>query len=154
MSDKPTHPHIYIQTLTVRLFVFVTAPWWLLFSPSWGDDDGVLREAGREVCSEGVVQSLLRRSSFKSGKRSATQNEVNLRCCYQSTAGMRILKYSHWFYSPSLIRRVHHLESGKKRGGKVMQCYSAAQTKSVPLNCSLSSKYTYLFNKDGLMMRK
>lgn len=36
MCNEPSHPHIYIQALTVRLFVSETAPWWLLFSPSRG----------------------------------------------------------------------------------------------------------------------
>lgn len=45
-----------IEALTVRLFVFATAPWWLLFSP-FGGDGGELQgeESGSEVCSGGEV---------------------------------------------------------------------------------------------------
>ncbi len=42
MCNEPAHPHIYIQALTVHLFVSVTAPWWLLFSPSWGGEGEVM----------------------------------------------------------------------------------------------------------------
>lgn len=38
----------FIQPLTVHLFVSVTAPWWLLFSPSWGDK-GEAKNRGRLV---------------------------------------------------------------------------------------------------------
>lgn len=42
-----------MEALTVHLFVFATAPWWLLFSPSWGDKGELLgKESWSEVCSE------------------------------------------------------------------------------------------------------
>lgn len=60
MSNDPAHQYIYIQALTVHLFVFVTAPWWLLFSPFWGDEGDMLGKSGREACSEEMcfLQSL------------------------------------------------------------------------------------------------
>lgn len=46
--------NIYTEALTVRLFVFATAPWWLLLPPSWGDGGELLGEdSGSKVCSEG-----------------------------------------------------------------------------------------------------
>lgn len=44
MFKKAAFPHIYIRALTVHLFVSVTAPWWLLFTPSQGGEDEVMWE--------------------------------------------------------------------------------------------------------------
>lgn len=100
MCNKSSHPHIYIQALTVHLFVFETAPCWLLFAPSGGVKGEVMIKGGSLVGRLwwGAVRSL--GGGFPSeilkvgvggggGKKSATQREVEWRCCCQSTGGTK-----------------------------------------------------------------
>lgn len=87
------HPHIYIHTLTVHLFVSVTAPWWLLFSPSWGGDGEVMcwgslaGWCGGEVSNPSVMFFLV------GGKKSATQRKGNWRYCCQSAVETKLHEY-------------------------------------------------------------
>lgn len=93
MRNEPAHPHIYIQALTVHLFVSVTAPWWLLFSPSWGGEGEAMRWGSlTRKCVVGRCLIPQRCFSLRlgGGVESATQREVNWRYCCQSTVRKRL----------------------------------------------------------------
>lgn len=113
MCNEAAQPHIYIQALTVHLFVSVTAPWWLLFSPSWGGKGEVMcwgSLAGKRVVGRRLVPQWC--SSFRDsgrGKERATQREVNWRYCCQSTCQDEAPQVFCWPKSHSLFRCAHHL---------------------------------------------
>lgn len=92
MCNEPSHPHIYIQALTVHLFVSVTAPWWLLLSPSRGVEGEVMiwrGESGWDVCGRELYDPsaavFLQRYS-RSGKGGWWREE-----CHAEGGGMEIL---------------------------------------------------------------
>lgn len=118
MYNEAAQPHIYIQALTVHLFVSVTAPWWLLFSPSWGGKGEVMcwgSLAGKRVVGRRLVPQWC--SSFRDsgrGEERATQWEVNWRYCCQSTCQDEAPQVFRWPKSHSLFRYAHHLMKRKR----------------------------------------
>lgn len=116
MCNEPAHPYIYIQALTVHLFVSVTAPWWLLFSPSWGGEGEV------KCCGSLAGKSVVGRRPIPHWCSSFRDKEVAKRVPRRGrwagdTAVNQLPGQSstsiHWPKSHSLIRRAHHL---MKRG--------------------------------------
>lgn len=107
------HVILLIIALTVHLFVSVTAPWWLLLSPSRGGEDEV--ELGSPGRKRSVSRSLIPRR-ITGGKRKATRRTVSLEMLLLRYVGLRRFTMIEMPPTHSVIKHARHLTKRKETG--------------------------------------